>query len=283
MEGKEERMDDDELDRDIRDLLHHPARESAQDRAIAFAQRRLDRDMEEAARMRRGATRRRVGRVLIATALFILLAAAAATATDSHFLRDLLGKETPLADRIGPISEGKGVTPTIDRFGDPADVEVSDSDWAELVRSASLVSGSSSLMPRAQARVLLKYEDDRSSVTVTAAPTENRFVCYVVSGAFSLRNCAAYFTAKAPLIPSVATTAAGLAAIAGIAANEVESVTVRLDRGRRAALVRNNAFVWIASSSEDIPRSIDAEMADGSHYAVKLASPTAAPPVRPTK
>lgn len=276
-------MDDDELDRDIRDLLHHPARESAQDRAIAFAQRRLDRDMEEAARMRRGATRRRVGRVLIATALFILLAAAAATATDSHFLRDLLGKETPLADRIDPISSGGRVTPTIDRFDEPADIKVSDIDWAELTRTATLLSGASSLMPRAQARVLLQYEDDHSTVTITAAPTRTRSVCYVVSGTFSLRNCAAYFTNRAPLISTVAQTPMGWAAIAGIAADEVESVSVRLDRGRRAALVRNNAFVWIASNDVDIPRAVDAEMADGSHYSVKLASPVAAPPVRPTK
>ncbi|MBC7459925.1 MAG: hypothetical protein H7287_01045, partial [Thermoleophilia bacterium] len=226
-------MDDDDLDRDIRDLLHHPARESAQDRAIAFAQRRLDRDMEEAARLRRGGTRRRAGRVLIAVSLFGLIGAAVATATDSHFLRQVLGKETPLADRLGSVNGSVDVTPTIDRFGEPNDQAVNDRAWNQLVAvsaGAPKADGSTEPVERARARVLLSYADGAQTVDVVAVPTAARSVCFAATGPVLVASCSSYFTERQPAVAASGSDDDGWTD-AGLAADEVVAVDIRLRQG----------------------------------------------------
>jgi hypothetical protein len=269
-------MDDEDLERNIRDLLHHPQRESAQDRALAFAQRRLDRDMEEAARLRRGGTRRKVGRVLIGTFAVLLVAAGVATATDSHFLRQVLGKDTPLADRVGSVN-GTGVTATPSSFADPGSTAVDDATWSFL-KSTQRMNGDAtrlgSLTSRADARVLLVYKDAQATVGITAAPTNKRAACWTAMGSVNLSGCTLAFSRNAPLTARVKQTSTGWA-VAGLAADEVDAVTIKLGNGNRTAVLRNNAFFWITTDQSERPESVQAELADGRHGLVKLSFPTA--------
>ncbi|MBC7461390.1 MAG: hypothetical protein H7287_08505, partial [Thermoleophilia bacterium] len=71
--------------------------------------------------------------------------------------------------------------------------------------------------------------------------------------------------------------------VAGLAADEVVAVDIRLRQGERTALLRNNAFYWKGTNPNEVPREVDVELRSGAHRTIKLVAAHPARPERSTR
>jgi hypothetical protein len=261
---------DDDIDAGIRDLLREPATASAsaQQRAISFAATRLEHDMAEIARLRRGDHRRRLGRALVTIFLVLLCAIGIATTVDSDFLGDVLGKETTWLDPATPTST---VSQTIRALERPDGTLVPDEMWAGLQQVAGVLSAGSAPLDRDHARDLLTYDEPGMQVRIAAAQTSNGHACFVARGAIVNRGCTSGFDKQRPLVAQLVRQG-DRQGVVGLAADEVRNVTIRTHDGNRTAVLRNNAFFWVAEHAPDAPLGVTAELADGTRIDVHIAN-----------
>lgn len=223
-----------------------------------------------ARRSTRVPARRGSMRVVWSAVALAMLTVSIATAAIPSVRSALIDAVTPARDHVDALDQpNPEVTPEPAIFGDGSDgVEV----HPAIVRKL----GPPSSIDPSTVRILLDQGAGQAAVRIYAAPHSGNGICFLTMGALASGRSATAMCVDTfdPDHPVRATGSQGPSGeiVSGVAADEVDSVSIRTSDGLYKATMGHNAFLWQRQTSDPSASEIIATLRDGHQVTIPFGT-----------